>query len=259
MDSKVIRLFGNDEEQYAKMLSEIIHQFKDVFNGFDDFGTAEILMFSWNLAIISKELDEEECLDIFDGNSEENLDPEVLNKIIAFKLKQFPNHNQYIISCNYDGESKNKNIDVKLGDIDDFNEMLLETNEEGLEEFDNFMNLLDQDFLDSQNFPGYINRGILFLQPKLPFKEWIQSVSSEFLIENISREKSFYLIKEFKGTNEAWLKKHFRSFFEMELDKWITNKEKWPKKRDLKTFKSWFTISLSNEVYDVEKTGIDKE
>lgn len=43
----------------------------------------------------------------------------------------------------------------------------------------------------------------------------------------------------------------YQHIFEEQLTDWITDESKWPQKRDIKTFKKWFTVEYHSVVSDL--------
>ncbi len=53
----------------------------------------------------------------------------------------------------------------------------------------------------------------------------------------------------------APLKKWFAAVFERELEGWYTDESTWPK-RDLRTFKKWFDVSMHSLVVDLGRDPV---
>jgi len=70
-----------------------------------------------------------------------------------------------------------------------------------------------------------------------------------------------YLVPE-DPTGEAEtppLDSFFAEIFEQELEAWCTDKSTWPRKRDLKTFRSWFEVAGESIVIDLGKGPVTRE
>ena len=103
-----------------------------------------------------------------------------------------------------------------------------------------------------------INRSVLIVRAKEPFRQWLNSLPdpSDYTLEEINRDNSAFLLPEYEDDRkkENILRKYFEEIFEEQLNGWWTDPEAWPSKRDLKTFKKWFDVEFHSVVFDlVEK------
>lgn len=98
-----------------------------------------------------------------------------------------------------------------------------------------------------------LNRAVLIVRPKQPFFDWAAGLDDSGLVPNVEDEKTAYLIPEFESDEEGMqvLKHVYGEIFERELDGWHTDPSAWPRKRDFKTFREWFSIELHSVVEDV--------
>ena len=98
-----------------------------------------------------------------------------------------------------------------------------------------------------------LNRGVLIVRPKKPYLDWAASLDDSGLLPEVSGERTVYLVFDFETDDEAEevLETVYSEVFERELFGWHTNEEDWPKRRDLRTFKEWFSIELHSVVEDL--------
>ena len=106
------------------------------------------------------------------------------------------------------------------------------------------------------------NRHAVFLKYKKPFIKWEKKTNPwkdsdpAFNIDKAPGRISLFVKKE-NETEEEWLKKYFKFFFEEELLCWSTEKKDWPKKRTYQLFRRWFDISFTPYIFDEDvKTPI---
>lgn len=108
-----------------------------------------------------------------------------------------------------------------------------------------------------------INRSVAVTRPREPYIRWAMSIdddaeeSEAFLREQFS----VYLVPPDPGQRQesAPMESWFGEVFEHELESWYLDTEKWPQKRDLRTFKEWFDVSISSVVVDLGKGPIEHE
>ena len=127
----------------------------------------------------------------------------------------------------------------------------------------NFLNSNENqhDISTEENFAeNYIDRSAVVITYKKPFVDWITEVIDgeidEFL-ENEIYSPKVYLVEEVEDL-EKWIKKKYKSLFDLELQEYCLNKKKWPQKRNYKMFQQWFQVSTSESVYDLEKRPVIK-
>ena len=104
-----------------------------------------------------------------------------------------------------------------------------------------------------------VNRAVIILRYKEPALRWINeanqsSNSSQVTLADVNDNSTVYIIKD--GAVESpekfrrWLRKHFRSLFESELEGWYTDPQLWPSELTLKLFDAWFTVERYSVVLD---------
>ena len=107
-----------------------------------------------------------------------------------------------------------------------------------------------------------INRTVLIVTPKKPFMDWANGFAEDpSKVEAVSVHHSVYLIPEkFDESNfKPFLKKNFEIIFEEELYAMITEAERWPQKRDFKTFNAWFDTRACDTVFDLSHEPLIRE
>ncbi|MBM4267030.1 MAG: hypothetical protein FJ144_10505 [Deltaproteobacteria bacterium] len=98
-----------------------------------------------------------------------------------------------------------------------------------------------------------INRGVLIVRPKGPFLEWAAGLDDSGILPSVEGEQTVYLIPQFESDDEAQgiLAQLHAEVFERELWGWHTDESAWPPRRDLATFRKWFSIELHSVVEDL--------
>ncbi len=101
-----------------------------------------------------------------------------------------------------------------------------------------------------------VNRSVILVKPKLPYIEWANSLDDDgpkLDIEKPYDEYTIYLVDEigYKGDIENVIKKQYAKIFEYELFSWHTSEEDWPQKRNLLTFRKWFSVEAHSDVIDL--------
>ena len=102
------------------------------------------------------------------------------------------------------------------------------------------------------------NRAVITISPNEPFLRWVQTAdanSAHITMEDINEASHAYLVDDSEDGSEpdSLVRKNFKSIFEEELSGWYTDESMWPQKRDLKTFRQWFTVTVHGIVLDLGK------
>jgi hypothetical protein len=112
-----------------------------------------------------------------------------------------------------------------------------------------------------ENLPT-INRNVLVIEPTEGFLEWAKKYPDEDMkltLAELVADSMAYLIPEQSADAEAWLKRNYRSIFEIELDGWCADPSLWPKDRSMKTFRKFFRVHYCSSVLDLGDGQIDRE
>jgi hypothetical protein len=112
-----------------------------------------------------------------------------------------------------------------------------------------------------ENLPT-INRNVLVFEPTEVFLEWAKRSPDddiELTLKELVTDMTAYLIPEQDADAEAWLRRNFKTIFEIELDGWCTDPSLWPKDRSMKTFRKFFRVHYCSSVIDLAKGPIEQE
>ena len=112
-----------------------------------------------------------------------------------------------------------------------------------------------------ENLPT-INRNVLMVEPTEVFLEWAKKnpdTDLELTMDELLADCTAYLIPEQEADPEAWLRRNFKTIFEIELDGWCTDPSLWPKVRSFKAFKKFFCVRFCSTVIDLAKGAIARE
>ena len=107
-----------------------------------------------------------------------------------------------------------------------------------------------------------VNRIAVNVRYRKPFVDWVNSSdpyndNPGMTMESINEDNNVYLIEDKYAENfESWLKRNFKTIFENELNDWYVDPTLWPEKRDLRTFRRWFSIECNTVVLDLGRDGI---
>ena len=248
MKNKVINLLGKPQvvQNQGKKYSELLEQFIAPF--IQEFADVEyqdeVLDFAinaWNIANIKALIPEGEINNAMDAVEAMDVDFDLLNRMIDYKLRHFKTYTNFIVEFELRETSGDPILSVITQEEGSFLANMTEDLEDELRE-DNF----------EENF---IDRTVLMLRPLQPFIDWLTNLYPDEI--NNFNDYNSYLINEDIDV-EAWLKKKFDKLFVMELEAWHTNKKQWPQKRNYKMFKQWFQVDISTMVYDLEKYPVSK-
>lgn len=103
--------------------------------------------------------------------------------------------------------------------------------------------------------PKMVNRGMLVVKAKEPFREWISLLpaSDHITIKDINDDCTAYLVPEFEDDHERdrILKKIYSDIFVEQLFDWCIDEDRWPQKRTLTLFKRWFELEFYSVVEDL--------
>lgn len=103
--------------------------------------------------------------------------------------------------------------------------------------------------------PRMVNRGMLVVKAKEPFREWVNSLEahSDITIKEINDDCTAYLIPEFEDDpqRDRILKKLYPDIFVEQLFDWCSDEAMWPQKRTLALFKKWFELEFHSVVDDL--------
>ncbi len=98
-----------------------------------------------------------------------------------------------------------------------------------------------------------LNRSSVVVRPKRPFLDWVNSQDGPNLSFEDFRDQTSYLIPEYLDDLDAHqvLKSIYQTIFEMELEGWCLDDEKWPAIRTLAVFLEWFQVEFHSMVIDL--------
>jgi len=102
-----------------------------------------------------------------------------------------------------------------------------------------------------------IDRGVLVVKAKEPFREWISFLPDpdHITIKEINDDCAAYLIPGFEDDQEREriLEKVYSEIFVEQLSDWCTDEVRWPQSRTLTLFKRWFELEFHSVVEDLVK------
>ncbi|HUL01373.1 MAG TPA: hypothetical protein VLX29_11070 [Nitrospirota bacterium] len=103
-----------------------------------------------------------------------------------------------------------------------------------------------------------LNRAAVVIRAKKPFIDWVQSLPGSADVDGqyIDQDSTIYLVPELTSDDETKemneiISSIYQHIFEEQLTDWVIDESQWPKNRDIKTFKKWFTIEYHSVVSDL--------
>lgn len=106
-----------------------------------------------------------------------------------------------------------------------------------------------------------LNRSILYIQPKQSYLDWINEFEleeDEIKMDLEDLEGNSYLIEEDFLELEPIIEQNFKKILTQECLLVTENEEDWPN-FSIELFFSWFDISVSSMIFDLEKNNLSKE
>ena len=251
MKNKVINLFENNKivqntgVKYSELLEQFMAPFVNDFNNMEYLEDAfEFAINTWNLGNMKVILPQEEFQKPTDLIQDEDINFDLLKKMIDYKVSKFKKYTNFIV----DFELTETNADPIL-------KVITQSEEDYLS---GMMNSMDNEINQGDFEENYINRDAIIIKPKQPFLDWYYSLYPEDDYEEEIKSPNIYLIDETIDDVEKWLKKKFDKFFMQVLGEWHENKKEWPQRRNYKMFNLWFRVEISEMVYDFEKKPVLK-
>lgn len=240
-------LFGNENINQDLKYSKILEQFIESFSTeLTDAGSYEdIIDFAinaWNFGNMKLLLPKGESDAMINSLDREEVDVDLLKKMINSKVTKFKDHKRFIVDFDFDEAGESPILSVITKDKDGYLASMM----------DNF----DEEYKDEDFSENYTDRKAITLTPLQPFLDWCSNLYPKRLNEKNS-SKTYLLTQEIEDV-EAWLSKKFDKLFTLELEERDSNKKAWPKNRNYEMFKQWFQIQLSEGVYDLEKEPVFK-
>jgi hypothetical protein len=108
-----------------------------------------------------------------------------------------------------------------------------------------------------------VNRSVMVIRIKEPFREWLMSLPDPFdaTLDEINDDNSVFLIPEYEDDSqkEKLIKKMYKEIFEEHLEDWWIDEKYWPKNRTLTIFKKWFDVEFHSVVIDLLGTDLISE
>ena len=108
-----------------------------------------------------------------------------------------------------------------------------------------------------------VNRSVLIVKKKEPFRQWVKSLPDpdDITLEELNEDTTAYLVPVCVDDDQRdrILRRIFKVIFEDRLNGWWLDENYWPVKRDLATFKQWFSVEFHSEVVDVVNSKLISE
>mgnify|MGYP001316449881 CR=1 FL=1 len=100
-----------------------------------------------------------------------------------------------------------------------------------------------------------LDRWAVLIRYREPYLRWAASLDEKAPAHaaSLTGHTSVYLVPEDLSEDEASfpLKDCFKTIFEEELESWCRDEALWPERRDLRTFKAWFEVTVQSIVTDL--------
>ncbi|MEX2608937.1 MAG: hypothetical protein WEA24_03260 [Gemmatimonadota bacterium] len=109
----------------------------------------------------------------------------------------------------------------------------------------------------------FLNRNLVTVRPRQPFVDWVRKQDPDDLMpeDEIRNSPGAYLIPDFEvpGECERWVRQHFPTLFEMQLNEWYMNPSMWPRDRSWERFNEWFEWEVIEIVWDLVDGPLSSE
>lgn len=249
MKNNVVNLFGNNNivqnqgEKYSVLLEKFISPFAKEFQDIEYMEDIfEFAINAWNFGNMKILMPDGEADAVFNVIKTDDIDIDLLNRMIDYKVQNFKNHPNFIVDFEVKEVMGNPVLTV-----------VTQTEEAYLA---NMLDKTENEFSEEEFDENYINRIAINLKPLQPFFDWCSNLYPDEVFD--TDETNTYLISDDIANAEDWLKKKFDKLFMLELDNWHENKKEWPQRRNYKMFKQWFHVSISTMIYDLESEPVSK-
>ena len=106
-----------------------------------------------------------------------------------------------------------------------------------------------------------LNRIAVTVIPRQPYADWANSIDDDwpkYDLTDPDNEYTVYLIDDTGDTLAArrGVQRHCAYIFEHELAAWCGDEDRWPSKRNWRTFKQWFDVQINSMVVDLGKRSL---
>lgn len=251
-ENKIIDLFGSQKPvnnhgvKYSKLLEEFMGKFAHELDAFENIEDMfQFAVDAWNFGNFKVLMPEMEVKEIISLNPVEKKYASLLERMIGSKVINYNAHTDFIQDFDVNINGSEVVLKVLIQESDDYLKSMVEQH--------------DEEFSEGNYTDNFIHRKAIVLTPARPFLDWVNQLEEddEDKIDEID-DSNIYLVSDDIDDVEAWLKKKFDRFFQIELEEWYTDKKVWPQGRTYKMFKQWFEVRISTMVYDMEKIPVFK-
>ncbi len=263
MESKTIDLFSGknipelNKEKHVAIIEEIVEKiFKESLK--DDFSEEEsyyLACEAWNGYYMSVAMGVEIFDEVLDVLPSKKYNVQLWREV--FKLLEKYNIDEYC--CIRDFELIKENGEMKfqfsLQNKEDALQMLFDEFDAELPANSDGKPVVFGDENGNELSAGFIDRDAMVITAKKAFLKYLE----ENGIETSERElTSIYLVPVGIIYTKDWVKLQYADFFTAELFRWEVEEEKHPKKLTYTLFKSFFNVSCTSEIVDMQKAPIEK-
>lgn len=247
------QIIQNKGQKYSELLEEFLNPFVKELEYLESPQIIiEVGILAWNMG-------NEELLNPIPDLNDHLLrltptkkEAKLISKMITYKKENFSAYDMYIADFELVHDDPKKAPILRV---------LTQTREEHLRTVEKEIN---EEFYEEENLEiegeGITDRIAIVIKAKQPFLDWYRALYPNDEFEDLDKETTtVYLVNDEVYDIEKWLKKKYDTLFKLQLEDWHLNKKEWPQKRNYKLFKAWFNVSISDMVYDLEKTPVYKE
>lgn len=114
--------------------------------------------------------------------------------------------------------------------------------------------------LELDQFPQVGNRSVIILTPTKLFLDWFNYVSEDTQTVTLDRLESISFLTygfDTKLEFREWLRLNYHLLFEIRMNYACIDWSLWPENRSFHIFESWFDITYSNHILDLEVESIE--
>ena len=100
-----------------------------------------------------------------------------------------------------------------------------------------------------------VNRGLLVMKAKEPFREWVASLAGKekITLRDINQDSPAYLVPECENDLQkaGFIETQYADIFIKQLLRWCPHDSQWPRNRTLSLFNRWFELEYHTMLEDL--------
>jgi hypothetical protein len=266
------------DDKYESILKEIVRELSpEIPEEVDIIERFELAVNAWNMASAYRVFSEAPNHETVSESAFSEAQQKIMNKMVDYILIKWPSDTLFIDQFNMLKMESDVRIQVATIEKEEFlakvavyefeKQMEKEFEKQMEESFERQMEKeyerrmereLETDFFDLEFREGFVNRTALRIIPLKPYMDWVKNMDPAFY-QHYHLDKNHYNVYLVEADDiEKWLKAYFDRIFELELGYCDIEGDHWPRNRTYKMFKKWFSVEITNLIYDLSETPLKK-